>query len=155
MIVADTNLVVYLFVASEFTERARQVHAFDSDWVFPPIALSEAANALATLAREKWVTPETASTALEHIEKRIIAGFRDVSMKAVLDLAIQKKISAYDAQFIILARSLGIRLVTEDGRLIKTFPEISLSMEAFAGCGKNWMARETRTTYGARRKRSN
>lgn len=155
MIVADTNLVIYLFVSSEFTERARQVHVLDQDWVFPPIALSESANALATLAREKWITSETASAALAHIEKRIIAGYRDVSIRAVLDLAIQERISAYDAQFIVLARSLGVRLVTEDGRLRKAFPEITLSMEAFAKRGKDWTARETRATYGARRKKIN
>lgn len=155
MIVADTNLVVYLFVASEFTERARQVHAIDPDWVFPPIVRSETANALATLTREKWITPEMASEALENIEKRIMAGVRDVTMKAALELAIQKRISAYDAQFIVLACSLGVYLVTEDGRLKDKFPEVALSMEAFAGRGKDWTLRETRATYGVRRKRAN
>jgi len=133
MIVADTNLVVYLFVASEFTERARRVHALDTAWVFPPIAHSEAANVLATLAREKWLTQETACGALEHIEKCIIAGMRDVSMDAALKLAIEKGISAYDAQFVVLARSLDIPLVTEDGRLKKGFPGVAFSMGAFTG----------------------
>jgi len=154
MIVADTNLVVYLFVESEFTERARQVHSLDSDWVFPPIAQSEAANVLATLTREKWITPETACEALEHIEKRIMAGLRNVSMRAALELAIRKEISAYDAQFIVLAHSLDVHLITEDGRLKNKFPEVALSMAAFAARNKDWTLRETRTAYGARRKKS-
>ena len=153
MIVADTNLLVYLVVASELTERARQIHGIEPDWIFPPIALSEATNALATLTREKWITPEIAVEALAHIEKRIAAGFRDVSMRAALELAIQKKVSAYDAQFIVLARSLEVHLVTEDGALQNKFPEVAISMEAFAKLNRNWTVREKRSTYDARRKR--
>jgi predicted nucleic acid-binding protein len=153
VIVADTNLVVYLFIPSEFTERARQVHALDPDWMFPPIAMSEAANVLATLSNEKWITPETAYGALEHIEKCIISGIRDVSMRAALELAIQKRISVYDAQFIVLARSMGVHLITQDGRLKNKFPEVALSMEAFIERGKDWTVRESRATYRVRRKK--
>lgn len=153
MIVADTNLMIYLFIPSEFTERARQVYALDRDWVFPPIAMSEAANALATLANEKWITPETAYEALEHIEEQFIAGLRDVSMKATLELAFRKRISAYDAQFIVLALSLGVHLITQDERLKNKFPEVALSMNAFTERGNDWTVRESRGEYRVRRKR--
>jgi len=153
MIVSDTNLVVYLHVESEFTLRARQVYGIDPDWVFPPVAPSEAANALATLTREKWISAETALLSLELIEPRIVAGFRDVPMKAVLQLAIERGISTYDAQFIVLAGQLGVFLVTEDGKLKKRFPDVAISMEAFIdGVGKA-SVREPRAAYGSRRKR--
>ena len=151
MIVADTNLLVYLFIESDFTVGAQQVHSLDPDWVFPPIAISEASNVLVTLVREKHITSETASEALRRIEKHVMAGLREVSMKAVLELAIQRNISAYDAQFIVLADLLGIYLVTEDGKLKRTFPDKALSMEAFAGLSRGRTIQETRAPYRARR----
>ena len=153
MIVADTNLLVYLFVESDFTDRARQVHSIDSDWVFPPIALSEAANVLVTLVREKCITPGAASETLSIIEKRVKAGVREVSMKAVLDLAVQRNISAYDAQFVVLADLLGINLVTEDGKLKKTFPDKAISMEVFAGQNRDRSIQESRAPYKKRSSR--
>ena len=152
IIVGDTNLVVYLHVESEFTARARQVYAIDSVWVFPPVAHSEAANALTTLTREKWISAETALLCLGLIEPRIVAGFRDVPMKAVLQLATERGISAYDAQFIVLAMQLGISLVTEDGKLKKRFPGIAISMEPFIDGASKDTVRESRAAYGGRRK---
>jgi len=153
MIVADTNLLVYLFVASEFTERARQVHDSDSNWIFPPVALSEAANVLATLTREKWITAQTASEVLADIEKCILAGSREISMEAALDLAIKNRISVYDAQFVVLARSSGACLITADRKLTDKFPETALSMEAFIKRGRDLTLRETGAVYRTRRRR--
>jgi predicted nucleic acid-binding protein len=153
MIVGDTNLIVYLYVDSDFTSRARQVHAIDPDWVFPPVARSEAANVLATLTREKWISPETAIVALERIEPRIVAGLRDVPMRAALELAVQRGVSVYDAQFIVLAGQLGVSLVTEDNRLKRGFPGVAISMEAFIDRAGGRMVREPRAAYGGRRKR--
>lgn len=152
MIVADTNLLVYLHVESEFTVLARQVHTLDPDWTFPPVTRSEATNVLATLAREKWIDTETATLAQDRIETRIVAACRDVSMQAALELAIERGISAYDAQFVILARHAGVFLVTEDGKLKRRFPEVALSMEAFIERSGRTTVREPRVVYGRRRK---
>ena len=153
MIVSDTNLIVYLHVESEFTSRARQVHALDPDWAFPPVSRSEVANVLATLAREEWIAAEAAASIMERIEPRMAAGFRDVSMKAVLSLAVEDDISAYDAQFIVLARQLGVVLVTEDGKLMKRFPDVAVSMNAFLERRRpGAVVREPRVRYRSRRR---
>jgi predicted nucleic acid-binding protein len=153
MIVADTNLLVYLHLESEFTARARHVHTLDHEWVFPPVTRSEATNVLATLTREMWIDADAAAVTLSRIEPRIVAGFRDVSMKAALELAIERGVSAYDAQFVVLARQLGVFLVTEDGRLKKCFPEVALSMESFIERSGRSAVLESRAVYGGRRKR--
>jgi predicted nucleic acid-binding protein len=153
MIVSDTNLIVYLNVESEFTDRARQVHALDPDWVFPPVTRSEATNVLVTLTREKWISAEAAAVTLSRIEPRIMVGFRDVSMKAALELAIERGVSAYDAQFVVLARQLRVFLVTEDGKLKRRFPEVALSMESFIENAGRTTVRESRPIYPGRRKR--
>lgn len=153
MIVSDTNLIVYLYVESEFTVRARAVHALDSDWVFPPVARSEATNALATLTRENWISAESALRALELIEPRIVTGTRALPMKDALQLAIKHGVSAYDAQFVALAGLQGVVLVTEDGKLRKRFPDIAISMEAFIDRAGKSKVRESRSHYGTGRKR--
>jgi len=82
-----------------------------------------------------------------------VAGSRDVAMKSALTLAIEHAISAYDAQFIALARRLGVFLVTEDGKLTKRFPYVAVTMQAFIETAGRKMIREPRTIYGVRRKR--
>jgi predicted nucleic acid-binding protein len=153
MIIGDTNLLVYLYVESDFTPQARQVHAIDPDWIFPPVARSEATNVLATLTRGKRLTPEAAASALERLEPRLATGFREVPMNAVLTLAIECGISAYDAQFIVLARQSGVFLVTEDGKLKTRFPDVAVSMESFIKGVGGKQLREPRAPYGRRRKR--
>ena len=105
------------------------------------------------MARQKWISAEAARSSLERIESRIVAGFRDVPMKDAMQLAVECGISAYDAQFVVLARQLGVFLVTEDGRLRKRFPDVAISMQAFIDGTGQTMVREPRTAYGSRRKR--
>ena len=57
---------------------------------------------------------------------------RDVDSTAVIDLVASSRLSAYDCEFVALARSLGIALVTEDAAILEQFPEVAVSMEAFA-----------------------
>ena len=58
---------------------------------------------------------------------------KPVDMLLALELAARHNINAYDAQFMALAVTLGIRCVTEDRALLKAFPEIAISMRGFCG----------------------
>ncbi len=49
----------------------------------------------------------------------------------VLQLANESGCSAYDCEFVSLAKNLGITLVTEDKAVLKSFPETAQNMEAF------------------------
>jgi predicted nucleic acid-binding protein len=153
MIVGDTNLLVYFYIESEFTHEARQVNDIDPDWVFPPVALSEATNVLATLTSGKRISAETAAAALALMEPRLAAGSQAMPMDIVLKLAIARNISAYDAQFITLARQISTVLVTEDGKLQKLFPDVAVSMKAFIQDMGRSPLREPPARYGTIRKR--
>ncbi|MEM9080228.1 MAG: hypothetical protein AAGC74_05985 [Verrucomicrobiota bacterium] len=38
----------------------------------------------------------------------------------------QEKVSAYDAEFVALARVLGVKLATFDGKLLQWFPDVAM-----------------------------
>ena len=56
---------------------------------------------------------------------------QSVDMESALVLAVENRISAYDAQYIALAQKLQTLCVTEDQRLLKTFPVLTRTMQAF------------------------
>ena len=63
-----------------------------------------------------------------------IADWVEVTHAEVLALAIDRRISVYDARFIACAQRLGTPLVTEDARLRAATPGLSISIaEAVAG----------------------
>jgi len=49
----------------------------------------------------------------------------------VLELAARSGCSAYDCEFVALARDLGVSLITADRRVLRAFPGIAVSPEAF------------------------
>ena len=49
----------------------------------------------------------------------------------VLEATSETKLSAYDAEFVVLARHLGVRLVTQDKRMLKEAPDVALDPASF------------------------
>ena len=49
----------------------------------------------------------------------------------VLDMAAERKLSAYDAQFAVVAADLDVSLVTFDRDLLKACPELAIAPERF------------------------
>ena len=54
----------------------------------------------------------------------------EIDSIAVMDLASESDCSAYDCEFVALARSMGIPLVTEDKGVRRDFPGIAVGMAA-------------------------
>ncbi len=55
--------------------------------------------------------------------------------RAVLELAAETRLSAYDCEFVALAQSLSVPLVTEYRAVLKAFPDRCLTMEAYLAAG--------------------
>jgi predicted nucleic acid-binding protein len=55
----------------------------------------------------------------------------EVASDDVLELAALSGCSAYDAEFVVLARDLRVPLVTTDRELLEKFPETALTPERF------------------------
>ncbi|MCQ8105431.1 hypothetical protein NP590_15045 [Methylomonas sp. SURF-2] len=50
---------------------------------------------------------------------------------AVMNLVASSTCSAYDCEFVALARQLSVKLVTQDKKLLREFPETALSLDEF------------------------
>jgi predicted nucleic acid-binding protein len=129
VIVADTNLVIYFAIRGERVESAERVRQRDADWVAPPLWASEFRNVLATHARVGRLTAHQAREVWG--VGRALVDDLEVDPLAVLDAAFAHGLSAYDAEFVALAESLGIPLVTDDRRVLAACPNRAASLDDF------------------------
>ena len=131
MIVADTSLIVYLFITGDQTALAQKVLVQDPHWIVPPLWQSEFRNVLAAYIRRGMTlsgAKQLMSDALQTLEKREVIP----PYEKVLDLIAESDCTAYDGEFVALARELGILLVTADKQLLRQFPDWVTSLEEFA-----------------------
>ena len=131
MIVADTSLIAPCVIPGEMTELALAVYGRDSEWVAPPLWRNEVSNVLATQMRLKGMSLGVAKEALRRAASLVDAA-PEPSGENVLSLAHASGASAYDCEFVAVAKALGIPLVTADRRLVRLFPAVCVSPEAFA-----------------------
>ena len=130
MIVVDTNVLTYLLLPTPMTLAVEILYQRDPEWAAPVLWRSEFRNVLALYLR-KGLLPLDRALALQEEAERLMAGREfQVQSSAVLQLAKSSGCSAYDCEFIAVARDLGIRLYTADKRLLTAFPEITQAIGA-------------------------
>jgi predicted nucleic acid-binding protein len=132
VIVADTNLLVYLYVAGQRTAQAEAVLARDPDWAAPLLWRSEFRNTLASLVHRRALALEDAVRIVDDAERWMSGREYGVVSPDVLHLATRSGCSAYDCEFVSLAQDLGASLVTSDRAVLAAFPTIAVAPEAFA-----------------------
>lgn len=132
MIAVDTNVVVYLFIEGELTAAARALREADPHWRLPPPWQHEYLNVLAAYVRSGGTDIATARDLWRTAVHLLADGECAVNMEEALDLAVTHGISAYDAQFVALAQTLRVNLITEDRRLLKRFEGLAIPLSSFA-----------------------
>lgn len=130
MIVVDSNVVAYLYLPGEHTERAEALLEKDADWAAPLLWRSEFRNILAGYIRRKTLTFETARDLQMEAESLLAGAEHEVDSRLVLELVRDSDCSAYDCEFVALAMSLGVKLVTKDKKLLKAFPRHAVALSA-------------------------
>jgi predicted nucleic acid-binding protein len=146
--------LVYLFVQGEKTDLARSVSEADDEWLVPPLWRHEFVNALLLHVRGAGLALDMALGVYAEADLLLSPLERAASMSDVLRLASGHAILAYDAQYVVLAQSFGVRLVTEDGALLRRFPKTAISMQHFLDSrpGPN-LVRERGVPYGRAEKK--
>ena len=127
MIVVDTNLVVQLVAVGDEHVAAARLLRRDAAWSAPPILMSELRNVLVGFVRRGAVTRTQATAMIEDASAILgdrIAGVRGPQTIAV---ALECGLTAYDAEFVTLARSLGVPLATLDQAILGGAPDVAES----------------------------
>jgi predicted nucleic acid-binding protein len=130
MIVADTNLIVYLFISGDQTPLAQRVLDKDPYWIVPPLWQSEFRNVIASYIR-RGMALEDAKRILQNamltLENRQVSPSNDV----IFNLIAGSNCTAYDCEFVALAKQLNVLLVTADKQLWREFPDCAISLDDF------------------------
>ncbi len=134
MVAVDSNILAYLLLNGEHTPHARALLERDPGWHSDAFVLVELTNVLATAVRVRRLPLPQAAAALTKAQSVIQFGLHMADHAAVLALVAHLRISAYDARFLVVAKDLGLRLVTEDAKLRNAAPALSQSLvQALAG----------------------
>jgi predicted nucleic acid-binding protein len=159
VIVVDSNVIAYTWIRSDRTELAQRLRLRDPEWHVPYLWRSELRSALAVYLWRGEIDADRAAATMATAEGLLSGCEHHVSSARVLELAASSRLSAYDCEFVALAESLAVPLVTEDRAVLKAFPDVAHTMEGFlAGFpGTPSSAHEARRRYkssaGKRRQR--
>lgn len=128
MIVVDTNVMVHLLTGTGPGDEAARLLARDSEWAAPPILLSEIRNVMVGFVRRGAIQVGDAQEICE--DARAVLGERITSVPSqpVLEAAIAGNLSAYDSEFVVLARLLGVPLVSADRSILNAAPDVAVPL---------------------------
>jgi len=131
MIVVDTNVVCYFYLDSDYSSLAENVFKKDSRWSVPFLWRSEFRSVLSLYIKKKLLTLSEAIDIFEFAEELLKNNEYNVNTVQVLNLSYESNCSAYDCEFVTLAKDLNVPLVTEDKKVLSSFPDTAISMKKF------------------------
>jgi predicted nucleic acid-binding protein len=133
MIVADANLLAYLVMPGERTAEAESVLERDPMWVAPALWRSELRSVVHKYIVRGDLTIARAVSLLGQLDEVIGGREGDVDAEDVLALASRSQCSTYDCEYVALAKTLGVPLVTTDRAILKAFPALAMTPAEFLG----------------------
>ena len=135
MIVVDTNIIIYHWIPGQKTGAALQVGNLDPEWRVPSFWRTEFRNVLCGYLRRGHLSLAQVQEIRASAEGDLSGRDHDAAGALVLDIAAETGLSAYDAEFVALAETLNVPLVTEDRQVLKAYRG-ALSMEDFLDLGE-------------------
>ena len=133
MIVVDTNIISYLFLPSRYSELTEQLISKDPHWIAPILWRSEFRNVLAGYIRNDLIEFEDSTAIMNRAENLLHDNEYQVSSISVLNLVLNSNCSAYDCEYVALAKQTKTFLVTQDKKVLKNFPEIAFPLDSIPG----------------------
>jgi predicted nucleic acid-binding protein len=131
MIVVDTNIIGYLYLTSDRSAQSERALIKDPHWVAPTLWRSELRNVLALYIRKGLLDLVDAQQIMVEASRLMQDREYGVASYQVLGLAAASKCSAYDCEFVALAKDLEIQLVTVDKQILNQFADIAVSLDEF------------------------
>ena len=128
MIVVDSNILAYLYLPGEHSANAEALLERDPEWAAPLLWRSEFRNILAGYLRRGALSFEQVIDLQEEAEALLEGAEFAVDSISVLELVRDSKCSAYDCEFVALAKRLDTKLVTMDSKVLRAFPKHAVSL---------------------------
>ncbi|MBF0498899.1 MAG: type II toxin-antitoxin system VapC family toxin [Candidatus Riflebacteria bacterium] len=131
MIVIDTNFIIHFYFPSDFSIITEKIFLKDTNWIAPTLWRSEFKNVIAGFLRREIIDFSKAMEIIERAELKM-QGFEHPSPSLlVMELAHSSKCSSYDCEFIALAKSRALPLLTWDKEILKAFPTIAIRPDKY------------------------
>lgn len=136
MIVVDATVLIDLLGEGAPKAAVAAVLGADPCWAVPLLWRSEVANALATRMRHGHLSVDEALIRFEAVSRAVAGQEYPVPPDRVLRACAASGCTAYDCEYVVLAESLGVPLVTDDRQVLKAFPGLAVTPEAFVKRGR-------------------
>lgn len=128
MIVVDTNVLAYLYLPGEYTALVEELLETSDAWAVPILWRSEFRNILAGCLRRNELSFDNAIALQLEAESLVAGNEYEVDSLKVMELVRDSNCSAYDCEFVALARTLDTHLFTADKKILKAFPDTAISL---------------------------
>ena len=126
MLVADTNVLIELFLPSDKAKAVQSWRAAHKDWSLPSLWLFEFRHVHLKYLRAGLLGLDAALENLSAAERLFLSSTVSVDSAKALQLAHHFGCSSYDAEFVLLAQQLQCPLLTFDRKLLQLFPEVAV-----------------------------
>ena len=136
MIVVDTNIICHLYITGEHSPQAERLLTLDAEWNAPILWRSEFRSVLSQYLRKQRLAINDVLQIIQQAEVLLKNNEFEVQSIGIMQLVNTSSCSAYDCEFVALALYLGVPLVTEDKKVQREFPDIALSLDAYAERGR-------------------
>jgi len=131
VIVVDVNVLAYLLIEGEHTRESESVLEADPEWAAPLLWRSEWRNVLASYLRRGELDRSAVIERIDTAEDLFRGREYLVEGPRVMDLVAASSCSAYDCEYVALAETLDVALVTNDGPVLAAFPERATTPATF------------------------
>ncbi len=121
MIVVDSNVIAYCWINGEQTAHAHRLRQLDPDWHAPVLWRSELRSVLTGRRRDGSLGVSQVREIMAAAEAAFVGREHYLPSERVFAVTDASRLSAYDAEFVALAKILGAPLVTADRALLAAF----------------------------------
>ncbi len=130
MIVVDTNVMVGL---TEGRPDATLLFEQDPEWAAPAILMSELCNVLLGNVRRGTIDSDEAKAMSDDAATVLGDRVGSVASTEVIDTALECGLTSYDAEFVVLARKLGVPLATGDNAILQGASDVAFTVRDMLG----------------------
>ena len=128
MIVVDTNVMARLVVGGPGGAGAAWLFLRDPEWAAPPILMSELRDVLLGFVRRGTVTADQAGAMCDDAARVLGPRVVSVPSDAVVEAALECGLAARDAEFVVAARELGVRLATTNRAVLTGAGDVAVGL---------------------------